>query len=204
MKSSDDFFELENKPEKVAIIGSGYIGVEFAGIFNGLGVETHLFMRSDSVLRGFETSLAEELEKEMISSGIKIHKLAKIKKVIKEDEKLTIYNGDDEYKGFDHFFSCIGRGPLTKGLNLKEVGIETNEKGQIIVDEYQVTNVTSILAVGDVVGRYELTPVAIKVGRLLGDRLFGGKKHSKMEWDNIPTVVFSTVELGTGKLFLKN
>jgi glutathione reductase (NADPH) len=161
--TSDGFFELEKQPKRVAIVGAGYIAIEFAGIFNALGSETHLFIRQDSFLRTFDTMLQDVLMKEYESVGIKIHKQAKsFGKVEKlEDGTLRIHHDDSLGKGtleVDSLIWAIGRVPETDELRLKEIGVKTDDKGQIKVDEYQNSSVPGIYSIGDVTGQVELTP----------------------------------------------
>lgn len=193
--TSDGFFELEKQPKKVAIVGAGYIAVELAGIFGGLGSETHLFYRNDKFLREFDNMLSDMLADEMKKEGIHLHPNTKMEKVEKTDGKITIFASNEKLEGFDTLIWAIGRVPNVEGLNLEKVGVEI-EKGHIKVDENQQTSVDTIFSLGDVVGRLPLTPVAIKCGRLWADRLWGGKKLM-MNWENVPTVIFSHPPIGT-------
>ncbi len=201
---SDGFFDLEKQPKKVALVGAGYIAVEFAGMFNALGTETHQFIRQDSFLRTFDPMISENLTKEYERVGVKIHKRSNISKIEKDEKtgELTIHytdsNGKGILEGVDPLIWAIGRSPEVEGLGLESVGIKQDEKGQIITDEYQNTNVENYYSLGDVVGKVELTPVAIAAGRRLGDRLFGGEqfKTSKLDYTNIPSVVFAHPEAG--------
>jgi glutathione reductase (NADPH) len=197
---SDGFFELEKQPKKVALVGAGYIAVEFAGMFNALGTETHHFIRHDTFLRTFDPIISENLTKEYERVGIKIHKRSGISKVEKDEKtgQLTIYYTDSTGKGaleVDTLIWAIGRTPEVEGLGLEQVGIKQDERGHIIADEYQNTNIENIYSLGDVVGKLELTPVAIAAGRRLGDRLFGGEqfKTSKLDYNNVPSIVVSYV-----------
>jgi glutathione reductase (NADPH) len=202
---SDGFFELEKQPKKVALVGAGYIAVEFAGMFNALGTETHHFIRQDNFLRTFDPMISETLTKEYERVGVKIHRRSNISKVEKDENtgELTIHytdsNGNGVLEGVDPLIWAIGRSPEVKDLGLESVGIKQDEKGQIIVDEYQNTNVENYYSLGDVVGKVELTPVAIAAGRRLGDRLFGGEEFraSKLDYTNIPSVVFAHPEAGS-------
>jgi len=203
--NSDGFFEIERLPKKVALIGAGYIAVEFAGMFNALGTETHLFIRHDSFLRSFDPMVQEAIVKEYERLGVKIHKNSTQDKVEKDEKtgKLTLHykdsNGEGKLEDVDDLIWAIGRSPEVEGLGLEKAGVKQNDKGQIIVDEYQNTSVDNIFALGDVCGKAELTPVAIAAGRKLGDRLFGGPqfKESKLDYSNIPSVVFAHPEVGT-------
>ncbi|KAG4261369.1 glutathione reductase [Fusarium proliferatum] len=200
--NSDGFFELDHQPEKVALVGAGYIAVEFAGMLNALGTETHLFIRHDKFLRTFDEMIQDEILSEYERVGIHIHKNSKVERITKTG-KLTLHysdsTGQDKLEDMDTLIWAIGRTPEVEGLGLDIVGIKQNEMGQIITDEYQNTNVENIYSLGDVVGKIELTPVAIAAGRKLGDRLFGGEqfRNSKLDYNLIPSVVFAHPEVGT-------
>ncbi len=203
--NSDGFFEIEKQPKKVALVGAGYIAVEFAGMFNALGTETHLFIRHDKFLRTFDPMVQEAIVNEYERLGIHIHKNSSQSKVEKDEKtgKLTLHykdsNGEGKLEDLDDLIWAIGRSPEVEDLGLDKVGVKQNEKGQIIVDEYQNTNIENIYSLGDVVGKVELTPVAIAAGRKLSDRLFGPEKfkNSKLEYNLIPSVVFAHPEVGT-------
>jgi glutathione reductase (NADPH) len=162
--TSDGFFELEKQPKRVAIVGAGYIAIEFAGIFNALGSETHLMIRQSSFLRSFDPMVQEVLMKEYTSAGIIIHQNSKsFSKVEKNDDgTLSLHYEDSTFgKGIlevDCLIWAIGRVPETEQLRLKEIGVETDEKGQVKVDEYQNSSVPGIYSIGDVTGQVELTP----------------------------------------------
>ncbi|KAG5350913.1 hypothetical protein C0989_008811 [Termitomyces sp. Mn162] len=197
---SDGFFELEEQPRRVAVVGAGYIAVELAGIFHTLGSETHLIIRGETVLRTFDQTLQETLTPWMEKTGVKIHKQSNVMKVEGEKGKpLTVFTDKGEKIEVDTVLWAIGRHALTKDLGLEEVGVKMNEKGDIVVDEYQNTSVKGIYAIGDVQGKALLTPVAIAAGRRLSNRLFGPEKYKsdKLDYENIPTVVFSHPTIGT-------
>jgi glutathione reductase (NADPH) len=192
--SSDGFFELEDQPKRVAVIGAGYIAVELAGIFNALGSETHLLIRHEKVLRTFDPIIQDTLTPWMEHTGVKLHKTTQVTKV--EGMKggpLTIHTDAGTTLEVDCLLWAIGRHSEIKRLNLDKVGLKTDYKGDFIVDEYQNTNVPGITAIGDVQGKYLLTPVAIAAGRRLANRLFGPEKfkNDKLSYENIPTVFFS-------------
>ncbi|KAG5745471.1 hypothetical protein H9Q70_011831 [Fusarium xylarioides] len=182
---SDGFFELDQQPKKVAIVGAGYIAVEH-----------------DKFLRTFDEMIQDDLLSEYERVGIHIHKKSMVEKVPKT-EKLTLHYSDsigqEKLEDLDTLIWAIGRTPEVEGLGLDVVGVKQNERGQIITDEYQNTNVENIYSLGDIVGKFELTPVAIAAGRKLSDRLFGGEKFntSKLDYDLIPSVVFAHPEVGT-------
>ncbi|KAL4723226.1 Glutathione reductase [Fusarium chlamydosporum] len=203
--NSDGFFDISTQPKKVAIVGAGYIAVEFAGMFNALGTETHLFIRHDTFLRNFDPMIQESVTKEYERLGVKLHKRSQASKVEKDSNgKLTVTYKDDQgnesvVSDVDNLIWAIGRTPETKGIGLEEAGVKLSEKGYIKVDEYQNTDVDNIYALGDVTGEVELTPVAIAAGRRLAHRLFGGPEYAnlKLDYSNIPSVVFSHPEVGS-------
>jgi len=197
--NSDGFFELEQQPQKVAVMGAGYIAVEMAGIFNALGTETHLFVRQQCALRNFDGMISEKLDFEMKRQGMKVHNFSVVKEIQKDEAtgKLALLLENDElHEGFDTVLCAIGRVPNVEPLNLPAAGLETRNNGYIIADEYQNTNVEGIYALGDVCGQIELTPMAIAAGRCLADRLFNGM-DVKADYENVPTVVFSHPCIGT-------
>ncbi|KAH7249882.1 glutathione reductase [Fusarium redolens] len=203
--NSDGFFDISTQPKKVAIVGAGYIAVEFAGMFNALGTETHLFIRHDTFLRNFDPMIQESVTKEYERLGVKLHKRSQASKVEKDSNgKLTITYKDDQgnesvVSDVDNLIWAIGRTPETKGIGLEEAGVKLGENGHILVDEYQNTAVDNIYALGDVTGEVELTPVAIAAGRRLAHRLFGGPEFAnlKLDYNNVPSVVFSHPEVGS-------
>ncbi|RFU25426.1 hypothetical protein B7463_g10914, partial [Scytalidium lignicola] len=203
--NSDGFFDIEHQPKKVALVGAGYIAVEFAGMFNALGTETHLFIRHDNVLRAFDPIIQDTITAEYERLGVHLHKHSSQTKIEKDEKtgKLTLHYKDDKGEGkledLDNLIWAIGRSPEVDGLGLEKAGVAQNGRGQIIADEYQNTNVENIYSLGDVVGKVELTPVAIAAGRRLADRLFGGEKFkdSKLDYANVPSVVFAHPEIGS-------
>jgi len=196
--TSDGFFELAERPQKVAVIGSGYISVELAGVFNGLGSDTTVLVRKDGVLRSFDKMLREELEASMAKSGINLvtefvpSALEKTPNGIK-----VIAEGGKEYGEFDAVVWAVGRAPSTALLNVSAAGLEMDAHGFIPTDDFQKTNIDNIFALGDVTGRDALTPVAIAAGRRLADRLYNGMTDRRLEYRTIPTVVFSHPPIGT-------
>ncbi|TVY18308.1 Glutathione reductase [Lachnellula arida] len=203
--TSDGFFEIEKQPKKVALVGAGYIAVEFAGMFNALGTETHLFIRHDKFLRTFDPMIQDAIVKEYERAGVHIHKNSSQSRVEKDSKtgKLTIHykdsTGEGKLEDVDDLVWAIGRSPEVEDLGLEKAGVKQSKNGQIIADEYQNTNVENIYSLGDVVGKIELTPVAIAAGRKLSDRLFGPEKfkNSKLDYDLVPSVVFAHPEVGS-------
>lgn len=203
--NSDGFFDIDKQPKKVAIVGAGYIAVEFAGMFNALGTETHLFIRHKTFLRNFDPMIQETVTNEYERLGVHLHKESQASKIEKgANGKLTVTYKDSQgtessIADVDHLIWAVGRVPQTDKIGLKEVGVKLNEKGYVVVDEYQNSSVDGIYALGDVTGQVELTPVAIAAGRKLAHRLFGPAEFStlKLNYDNIPSVVFSHPEVGS-------
>ncbi|KXT84384.1 Glutathione reductase [Streptococcus sp. DD11] len=197
-ENSDDVFAWEKLPQSVAIVGAGYIAVELAGVLHALGVQTDLFVRRDRPLRNFDSYLIDGLVEEMAKSGPSLHTHKIPQKLEKlADGQLKLYFEDGSSHTAERVIWAIGRQPNIAGLNLEAAGVTLNERGFIAVDEYQNTLVPGIYALGDVTGEKELTPVAIKAGRTLAERLFNGKSDAKMDYSTIPTVVFSHPAIGT-------
>ena len=195
---SDGFFELEALPKRVAVVGAGYIAVEIAGVVNGLGAETHLFVRKQSPLRQFDPMLSETLVEVMNAEGPSLHTHAVPQKVEKNaDGSLTLSLENGDKYTVDCLVWAIGREPATDNLNLQTSGVALNEQGYIVVDKFQNTNVAGVYAVGDNTGAVELTPVAVAAGRRLSERLFNNKPGEHLDYSNIPTVVFSHPPIGT-------
>lgn len=196
---SDGFFALTKQPEKVAIIGSGYIGVELAGVLNSLGSETHLLMRGMRPLSRFDNVLGDTLLEIMQQQGIHIHQNHKAQEInLHSDGKKSIVCASGSIiQDIDVIITAVGRKPRTYGLNLEKVNVATDEQGLILVDAFQNTSTQSIYALGDVTNAPALTPVAIAAGRRLADRLFGKQSEACLNYDNICTVIFSHPPIGT-------
>ncbi|EQC01522.1 glutathione reductase [Photorhabdus temperata subsp. temperata M1021] len=195
---SDGFFELEEMPKRVAVVGAGYIAVEIAGVLHALGSETHLFVRQHAPLRTFDPMIVETLLEVINTEGPTLHTESVPKAVIKNvDGSLTLQLQNGKEQTVDALIWAIGREPATDNLNLSVTAVELNEKGYIKVDKYQKTNVNGIYAVGDNTGAVELTPVAVAAGRRLSERLFNNKPKEYLDYSNIPTVVFSHPPIGT-------
>lgn len=197
--SSDQIFDIEELPKSIVIGGGGYIAVEFAHIFAGLGVETHLVYRSETVLRGFDDDIRTAVHENMVAAGIHVVTNAVFEKIQKTPEdshnyKVDLSNG--HCIEADVVMGAFGRAPHTKGLGLEEAGVEMASNGSIKVDEWSKTNVPSIWAVGDVTDRVNLTPVAIREGHAFADTEFGGKPHH-FDHDKIATAVFTQPPVGT-------
>jgi len=196
--TSDGFFELEERPQRVLVAGSGYISVELAGVFNGLGSETQIIVRKDGVLRSFDTMLSAELMDAMRASGITIDTGVIPASVERTDDGIVLHSTDGHTFGpVDTLLWAVGRAPNTESLEAGNAGVHMDDRGFVPTDEYQQTNVANIFALGDVTGREALTPVAIAAGRRLADRLYGGMDGRHLEYRLIPTVIFSHPPIGT-------
>lgn len=195
---SDGFFELTERPERVAVLGAGYIAVELAGVLHALGSETHLLVRRHKPLRSFDDMLSDTLVEIMEVEGPTLHTHSVPEKITKEsDGSLTIHLENGNSLTVDTVIWAAGRKPHTHSINLEAAGVETNERGYIPVDKFQNTNVSGIYAVGDNIGKIELTPVAVAAGRRLSERLFNNKPEEHLNYDNVATVVFSHPTIGT-------
>ena len=194
--TSNEAFFLDKLPKKVVIEGGGYIAVEFAGIFNGLGVDTTLSYRGSLIMRGFDEDIRQHLQGEMEKKGIKLKLNASFEKVEKTDAGLTVHLDDGTTLEADTVMSAIGRRPNVNGLGLEEAGVALKDNGAVIVDDYFQTNVKSIYAIGDIIDRYQLTPVALAEGMAVYKTLFCDEP-SAVDYEYIPTAVFSQPPIGT-------
>ncbi len=196
--TSDGFFALERRPQRVAIVGSGYVACELAGAFHELGTQVELFIRKDHVLTHFDAMLGKSLMREMRAEGMTIHEHVVPAALQGQSSLKTLMAADGrEFAGFDAVLWAIGRGPNVAGLDLPSAGITQDGAGFIMTDEFQNSNVPGLYAIGDVTGRAALTPVAIAAGRRLSDRLFNGEKDRRLDYDCIATVVFTHPPIGT-------
>jgi glutathione reductase (NADPH) len=196
---SDDIFELREQPRRISIVGSGYIAVEFAGIFRALGSEVTLTFRGPRLLRHFDAMLSEALSEEMRHQGIELVPDSVSRALTRAPGgRLTLEREQGEpLGGFDAVLWAIGRLPKTAGLGLEAVDVTLDADGYIPVDAHQNTSAPGLYSVGDVTGRFELTPVAVAAGRRLSDRLFGGQPDAKLDYVDIPTVMFSHPPIGS-------
>ena len=196
--TSDGFFEMERLPRKVIITGAGYIATEFAGMLHGLGSKVIMLLRKDKLLRGFDSSLTSVVMSEMERSGVEFILNDSATEIRKENSKLKIeLKNAPAIDEVDEFIFAIGRRPNTDGLNLEAANVQTKARGFVETDRYQVTSNKNVYALGDVSGRVALTPVAIAAGRRLSDRLFGGQSGAYLDYENIPSVIFSHPPIGT-------
>mgnify|MGYP001740841448 FL=1 len=196
--TSDGFFELDEVPKRTAVIGAGYIAVEVAGVLNALGSDTHLFVRKDRPLRTFDKDIVDVLVDEMAKSGPTLHTHANVTEVVKNaDDSLTISFDNGETITVDCLIWAIGRAANTSGFGLEKTGVKLTEKGTIYSDEFENTSVPGIYALGDVTGKLDLTPVAVKAGRQLSERLFNNKADAKLDYTDVATAVFSHPVIGS-------
>ncbi len=193
--TSNEAFHLDALPQRVLVIGGGYIAVEFAGIFRGLGSEVTLAHRGPNLLRGFDDDIRMALEEAYRHRGIDVRLDAHLARIEREGAGLTAHFQDGSAVQVDAVMIATGRKPNIAGLGLEKAGV-TVENGAIKVDAHSATNVPSIHAVGDVTDRVNLTPIAIREGHAFADTVFGGKPTA-VSHDLIPTAVFSTPEIGT-------
>jgi glutathione reductase (NADPH) len=196
--TSDGFFELEQQPRNVAIIGGGYIGVELAGVLRALGSEVTLVAREDRLLEHFDAMIGDVLEAEMERQGIRLETSFQVSSLGESARGITVTSSQGvSIPGFDRVIWAIGRRGNIDGLNLEGTAVKTAPGGNIVVDKYQNTSVEGIYAIGDVTGKAALTPVAIAAGRRLGARLFGGQAEARVDYENIPSVVFAHPPVAT-------
>lgn len=196
--SSDGFFELTRCPRRVAVVGGGYISVELSGMLHALGADVSIVIRRDLPLRGFDDSIRRALFAEMRASGLKFLTNTQVTKLESRNGGLAVFCTDNHViDELEAVLWAIGRDPNTRGIGLEGAGIKLGNDGSIITDAFQQTNIDGVYGVGDVTGRAQLTPVAIAAGRRLADRVFGGMANRKLDYEMIPTVVFSHPTIGT-------
>ncbi|KAG7192864.1 Glutathione reductase [Scheffersomyces spartinae] len=198
--SSDGFFLLENQPKSVAVVGGGYIGVELTGVFQSLGTKVHQIIRGDKLLRAFDELVQDLITDQYINHlGVDLHTESLVTKVEKlADGQKKVYLNTGKELIVDELLWTIGR-KSHLNIGLEKIGVELDSKGQVIVDEYQQSTNPNVFSLGDVVGKVELTPVAIAAGRKLSNRLFSGQDvfaQDKLSYELIPSVVFSHPEVG--------
>lgn len=197
---SDGFFALNERPNKAIVIGAGYIAVEIAGVLHALGANTELWVRRDRPLRHFDSDITDALLQRMEQDKLQLKTHMDVAQIVKQDNgKLTVHSKSGQVVAdVDCLIWAIGREPATDKINLSAAGVHADDNGFIRVDKYQNTNVKGIYAVGDITGEAQLTPVAIKAGRLLAERLFNPElPDAHMDYRQIPTIVFSHPPIGT-------
>jgi glutathione reductase (NADPH) len=194
--SSNDAFHLPELPRRVLIQGGGYIAVEFAGIFAGLGSHVTLVYRGENILRGFDDDVRAHLRADMEKHGIKVITGCKVTAIENAGAHFSAHLSGGNLVTADRVMFAVGRTPSIAGLGLQDAGVEIAKNGGVAVDEYSRTTAQNISAVGDVTNRVNLTPVAIREGHAFADTVFGGKP-TKVDHTNVPTAVFSEPEVGT-------
>lgn len=195
---SDGFFALTEKPERVAVVGAGYIAVEVAGVLNALGCEVSLYLRKQHFLRQFDAMLREGLMEQMLDDGVSIFPSTPVAALEEENGKITLVcDKGSRTAGIDQIIWAIGRVPNSGNIALENAGLKVDEGGYIKTDDYQNTAVEGVYAIGDVTGREQLTPVAIAAGRRLADRLFNNQPERRLDYENIASVIFSHPPIGT-------
>ena len=194
--TSNDAFYLERLPARVLVVGGGYVAVEFASIFNGLGVETTLAYRGARLLRGFDAELVERLGAEMQKKGVRIRLNCNPARIAKLPQALDVSFEDGVRQEVDAVMFATGRKPSTQDLGLEAAGVQLGADGAVLVDRYSKSSVDSIHAIGDVTNRLNLTPVATAEGMALAHTLFGGAP-SAPDHENVPTAVFANPNLAT-------
>ena len=194
---SDDFFNLCSAPERVAIVGGGYIAVELAGLLQALGSRVTLLVRGERLLERFDAELTGQLAENLRHQGVQVHFGYRLRELRRDGDAIVAFGHDGPADGqFDAVFFATGRRGNSADLGLEAVGVVVGDKGEVEVDAWQTTAVPSVHAVGDIAGKVGLTPVAIAAARKLMDRLFGGQPQAKMDYENVASVVFSHPALG--------
>ena len=196
--TSDGFFALTEQPKRAVVVGAGYIAVELAGVLHALGTDTTLVVRKNRPLRQFDETVSTTLTDMMAEHGPKLMNYTQVTKVSKHsDGSLSVDFDNGERVITDSLIWAIGRAPATGNIGLENTQVQLTNAGHIQVDDYQNTTAKGIYALGDNIGKIDLTPVAVKAGRLLSERLFNGQDDAKMDYSLIPTVVFSHPPIGT-------
>jgi glutathione reductase (NADPH) len=193
---SDDIFTLGALPKRVAVLGSGYIAVEFACLLRGLGAEVDLVYRASLPLRGFDDDIRAALAEALTAQGIRLNPDVSPTRIARADDELLLGLSTNFVREVDAVFFCTGRLPCTKGIGLEAAGVKTAPNGAIMVDDDHATSQPHIFAIGDVIDRVNLTPMATAVGHALADTLFG-RKPRKASYENVPSAVFTSPPIGT-------
>jgi len=194
--TSDGFFALEALPERIVIVGGGYVATELGSFFLGLGSQVTFAERGPQLLRRFDPMLGASLGQEMTNAGATVMSGFEVHHAERVGEDIVLVAHDGRSARGDLLLWAVGRVPTSRGFGLEELGVAVDALGHIVVDRFQQTNVSGVYAIGDVTGLAELTPVAIAAGRKLGDRLFGGEPDACLDYDDIPSVVFCHPPVG--------
>jgi len=196
--TSDGFFALQEQPKRVAIVGGGYIGVELSGLLNALGSDVTLVALENRLLENFDPMISDVLEQEMLRQGISVQTGFQVAALTGSAGDISVMSASGTVlAGFDTVIWAVGRRPHTAGLNPGAAGIEVLPNGIVPVDAFENTRVPGIYAIGDITGKMPLTPVAVAAGRKLAERLFNNRADSRVDYDNIPSVVFSHPPVAT-------
>ena len=196
--TSDGFFQLTEQPKRVCVVGGGYIGVELAGVLRALGSEVTVVALEDRVLETFDPIVSETVTHNMAQDGIEMHLPFAVASLERDADGIAVYAQDGSaLKGFDTVLWAVGRAANTADLNLEAAGVEVLPNGVVPTDAYQNTTATGVYALGDITGRAPLTPVAIAAGRRLADRLFNDQANRRLDYQDIPTVVFAHPPVGS-------
>jgi len=195
---SDGFFAMRALPRKVAVVGAGYIGVELAAMLRALGAQVSLLARHGQLLRGFDSLIGDALAESLRQQGLDLRLDFRVAALERNDNGIALLDQHGSLlQGFEQVIWAVGRRPNTGGLGLVSAGVQTLPDGIVPTDEFQNTNVPGIYALGDITGRSPLTPVAVAAGRALADRLFAGKTQARLDYGNIPTVIFAHPPAGS-------
>lgn len=196
--TSDGFFQLDALPRRVAVIGGSYIAVELGGLLRALGSDVSIVALEEQLMERFDPMIGEVLTREMARQGISVHTGFQVNALERCDDGIALYGeGGQALNGFDQVIWAVGRSANTAHLNLEATGVKTERGGIVPVDGFENTNVSGIYAIGDITGRMALTPVAIAAGRKLAERLFANHPLSRVDYDNIPSVVFAHPPVAT-------
>ncbi|MEC9375745.1 MAG: glutathione-disulfide reductase [Pseudomonadota bacterium] len=196
--TSDEFFKLAERPQKVAIVGSGYIAVELGGVLRSLGSDVDLFARYDSILRIHDEILQEGALESLADQNINVQFKSIPTSLDQDGDTLKLgFESGAIFGGYDAVLWAIGRQPMSSGIGLGELGVELDGNGFVVTNKFQETNIQGIYAIGDLTGQAALTPVAIAAGRRLSDRVFGGMENRYLDYENIPSVIFTHPPIGT-------
>ncbi|WP_295475555.1 glutathione-disulfide reductase [uncultured Pseudomonas sp.] len=196
--TSNEAFHLDNLPKRIIVVGGGYIAVEFASIFNGLGAQTTLAYRGELFLRGFDGGVRTHLHEELVKHGLDVRFNCDISRIDKQaDGSLKVSLKDGGILDTDCVFYATGRRPMLDNLGMENVDVQLDEQGYIKVDEHYQTSEPSILALGDIIGGVQLTPVALAEGMAIARRLYKPEQYRPVDYNHIPTAVFSLPNLGT-------